>query len=285
MAKIVIGSGTKIAGFNIDPSLLQTPFAPLVTSKPLTIGRKDKGIKGQMGHKAIKVHKEVLKKRVDDIKQELKVEKEVKKEVKQEVEEEEVGRGNPKGKGRTAAGRASKAASCSAWKHAKRAVKREGVLAMEIEKKSLLLQEEYSPFPPPFQAVALLLCSASLKATLYKDFITTKTKGNGWKHQWGDAHVLFLTSFKQELAKHETEVSRCEVKIGALWKAWKVVKGPHLNPQGAEEGGGSALRAEWERVAPKAAEEAMKAMEMLEAEVVKELQEMAIASSDSLSQG
>lgn len=260
----------KVTGLNFDPSLLQNPFAPLY------IEPKAKG-----------VQKQILKKQGDENKVKSKVEQRVKKEakceVKEEHQEEEVGRGNPTGKGRSAAGKASKAASCRTWKQAKRATKREGVMEKEISKKSLLLQEQYCPLPPPFQGLALLLCRASLKATLYKDFITTKTKGNAWKHQWGDAHGLFLTTFKQELAKHETEVSRCEVKIGALWKAWKAVKGPQLDPQGAVQEGSSALVEEWERVAPEDMRETMKAIQVMEAEVAKEVEDMAIASKELLS--
>lgn len=209
--------------------------------------------------------------------------------VKQEVEE---GLGSPLKQEQGAASlgqqmlakRALKAAFTRQWKEAKRAQKQEGVIAQEIEKRFLFLVD-YASLPAPFQDAALQLCRATLRTTLYKDFLLTKTKGNGWKYQWGDAHVLFLTTFKLELAKEEAEVSRWEVKLGALRKSLQHLQGPQPNPHGKEKMVGSALVDTWKKAAQEVVQESWRKVELLEGQVVKEIEDIGISSSKALSLG
>lgn len=234
-----------------------------------------------------KVKEEIKEKKIEKLQEKQKVvvkEEHSVEDMKGVKEEEGEVRGNPTGRGRTEAGKATKAASTKTWKKNKRAMKKEGVVAQEIERMGIFIEDQ-STLPLPFQEVALLMCMASLRVTLYRDFITTKAKGNGWKTQWGNAHALFLSTFKQELARHETEVIRCEVKLGALYKAWKEREGPQFNPQGQEQDGGSAARAEWDRVAPLEVQECKKAIELLEKNIVEELEMLASSSNESLNLG
>lgn len=215
--------------------------------------------------------------------------KKIKQEPKQKMEDkamrlkmevEEV-LGHKKGQGRTAAGKAAKAASTRSWKQAKRASKIVGVAAQEIEKSAAFLQEQ-APLPSLFHKEALQLCRASLRVTLYKHFLITKAKGNGWKTQWGEAHIFLSSRFKLELAKHEAEASRCEVKLWALRRSSKMVRGPQLNPQGSEDEVGSALEEEWRKVAQQEVEETRLAIELLEQEVKDEIEEMNKSAQEAL---
>lgn len=282
MAKLVIGTGTKIAGINFDPELLQDPLFPLPTSQPVVILKKSKGKEGK-GHRMMR--KATSKKVKKQPKQEVQNDHKVKQEV------EEVGNSHGEGVGaalaqkpQDLARRASKAAALKNWKEAKMASKREGVLAKHIDQRVCFLKEN-APLPPPFPTVALQLSRASLIATLYKEFLLTKAKGNGWKTQWGEAHVLFLNTFKLEVTKQEAEVSRWELKLGALWKAFRGVKGPQLNPLGTEEQVSSALVQEWKRVAQEDARSVMKDIELLEAQVAEEVNNIMASSKELLSQG
>lgn len=204
--------------------------------------------------------------------------KKIKQEPKQKMEDkamelkmemEEV-LGHKKGKGRTAAGKAAKAASTRSWKQAKRASKIVGVAAQEIEKSAAFLQEQ-APLPSPFH-----------KEALQQHFLLTKAKGNGWKTQWGEAHIFLSSRFKLELAKHEAEASRCEVKLWALRRSSRMVRGPQLNPQGSEDEVGSALEEEWRKVAQQEVEETRLAIELLEQDVKDEIEEMNKSAQEAL---
>ena len=126
----------------------------------------------------------------------------------------------------------TQAARVKKCKENKRHAKWMGETVTAIETRLVRLQK-YIPHPPPFHDVALQLHGASLRAFILKSFLTRKTKGGGWRTQYGDeAHDLLFHSFKLELAKAEADECRWGQKLRALERAAEQLPGPQWKPPG-----------------------------------------------------